>query len=216
MTDARAGTVARVELPQPTKGQIIVKYLTTTDHKLIGNLYLITSFIFFLIGGLLAMVMRAELARPGLQFVDDETYNQLFTMHGTIMLLLFATPLFVGFANSHHAAADRRARRRVPAAQHVRLLAVPVRRPDRGRRLPDPGRGRGLRLVRLRAAVQLDPLTRRRRRPVDHGPVHGRSRHHPRRGQLHHDDHLHAGARHDDVPDADLHLEHPGDRRCWC
>jgi cytochrome c oxidase subunit 1 len=47
----------------------------------------------------MAMVMRSELARPGLQFVSDETYNQLFTMHGTIMLLMFATPLFVGFAN---------------------------------------------------------------------------------------------------------------------
>ena len=83
----------------PTKGQILVRYITTTDHKVIGNLYLATSFAFFLVGGLMAMVIRAELAQPGLQFVDDEVYNQLFTMHGTIMLLLFATPLFVGFAN---------------------------------------------------------------------------------------------------------------------
>src|SRR5205085_11069811 len=50
--------------------------------------------------GLMAMLIRAELAQPGMQVVDDETYNQLFTMHGTIMLLLFATPLFVGFANA--------------------------------------------------------------------------------------------------------------------
>ncbi|MFI6833823.1 cytochrome c oxidase subunit I [Kribbella sp. NPDC050241] len=62
-------------------------------------MYLITSFAFFLIGGLMALVMRAELARPGLQIVNEEVYNQLFTMHGTIMLLLFATPLFVGFGN---------------------------------------------------------------------------------------------------------------------
>ena len=82
-----------------TKGQQVVRLLTTTDHKVIGNLYLVTSFAFFLFGGLLAMVIRAELARTGLQFVDEEVYNQLFTMHGTIMLLLFATPLFVGFAN---------------------------------------------------------------------------------------------------------------------
>ena len=67
---------------------------------MIGNLYLITSFVFFLVGGLMAMVMRAELARPNNQFVSNDTYNQLFTMHGTIMLLLFATPLFVGFANA--------------------------------------------------------------------------------------------------------------------
>ncbi|WP_405593155.1 cytochrome c oxidase subunit I [Streptomyces sp. NBC_01190] len=77
----------------------MVAWLTTTDHKTIGSLYLITSFVFFLIAGLLAMVMRIELARPGLQLLSTEQYNQLFTMHGTIMLLIFATPLFAGFAN---------------------------------------------------------------------------------------------------------------------
>jgi cytochrome c oxidase subunit 1 len=77
----------------------LVGWLTTTDHKRIGALYLITSFSFFLLAGVLALVVRAELARPGLQLVNEEVYNQLFTMHGTIMLLLFATPLFVGFAN---------------------------------------------------------------------------------------------------------------------
>jgi len=97
-TDARTTTIR----PQPrrlTKGQLVVKYLTTTDHKVIGNLYLATSFAFFLLAGLMAMLIRAELARPGNQVVSDDVYNQLFTMHGTIMLLLFATPLFVGFAN---------------------------------------------------------------------------------------------------------------------
>jgi cytochrome c oxidase subunit 1 len=83
-----------------TMGRTIVKWMTTTDHKVIGNLYLITSFIFFMIAGLMAMVIRAELARPGLQFVTNEQYNQMFTMHGTIMLFLFATPLFAGFANA--------------------------------------------------------------------------------------------------------------------
>src|SRR5690242_16168476 len=80
-------------------GRVTVKWLTTTDHKLIGRLYLVTSFSFFLIGGVMALLIRAELAKPGLQIVNEEVYNQLFTMHGTIMLLLFATPLFVGFAN---------------------------------------------------------------------------------------------------------------------
>ncbi len=83
-----------------TMGRTVVKWMTTTDHKVIGNLYLITSFIFFMIAGLMAMVIRAELARPGLQFVTNEQYNQMFTMHGTIMLFLFATPLFAGFANA--------------------------------------------------------------------------------------------------------------------
>ncbi|MGA8977556.1 MAG: cytochrome c oxidase subunit I [Pedococcus sp.] len=84
-----------------TKGQTVVKWVTTTDHKVIGSLYFITSFAFFIFGGILALLIRAELFQPGLQIVDNpEQYNQLFTMHGTIMLLLFATPLFAGFANA--------------------------------------------------------------------------------------------------------------------
>src|SRR5690606_37249792 len=69
-------------------------------HKTIGYLYLITSFIYFLLGGLMALVMRAQLFQPGLNIVQTrEQYNQLLTMHGTIMLLMFATPLFAGFVN---------------------------------------------------------------------------------------------------------------------
>ena len=134
--------------------------MTTTDHKVIGKLYLITSFVFFLIGGLMALLIRAELAYPGLQVVNDELYNQLFTMHGTIMLLLFATPLFFGFANV--------------------IMPLQIGSPDvafprlnmfsywlflfggliAGVRLPDPaGRGR-LRLVRLHAAVRRRPQPR--------------------------------------------------------
>src|SRR4051812_10042728 len=62
-------------------------------------MYLTTSFTFFILGGLMAMLMRGELARPGLQFLSPEQYNQLFTMHGTVMLLMFATPLFFAFGN---------------------------------------------------------------------------------------------------------------------
>src|SRR5690242_21946314 len=62
-------------------------------------MYMITSFVFFLLGGLMALLMRAELARPGMQFLSPEQYNQLFTMHGTIMLLFFATPIVFAFAN---------------------------------------------------------------------------------------------------------------------
>ena len=101
MTAIESRPTTTTARPRPrTKGQLIVRVITTTDHKVIGNLYLATSFGFFLVAGLMAMIMRAELARPGLQIVDDELFNQLFTMHGTIMLLLFATPLFVGFANA--------------------------------------------------------------------------------------------------------------------
>jgi len=81
-------------------GNAIVSWITTTDHKTIGYLYLITSFIYFLVGGVLALVIRAQLFEPGLELLQTkDQYNQLFTMHGTIMLLLFATPLFAGFAN---------------------------------------------------------------------------------------------------------------------
>jgi cytochrome c oxidase subunit 1 len=80
-------------------GSIVVSWITTTDHKVIGSLYLITSFCFFLAAGIMAEIMRTELARPGLQIVSSEQYNQLFTIHGTIMLLMFATPLFAGFTN---------------------------------------------------------------------------------------------------------------------
>jgi cytochrome c oxidase subunit 1 len=81
------------------KGRLLVSWMSATDHKVVGYLYLITSFAFFLFGGVMALVMRAELYEPGRQVVSNEQFNQLFTMHGTIMLLMFATPLFAGFTN---------------------------------------------------------------------------------------------------------------------
>ncbi len=78
----------RVLPPTPrklSKGQLAVKLMTTTDHKVIGYMYLVTSFIWFLLGGILALAIRAELAQPGMQFLSSEQYNQVFTMHGTIM-----------------------------------------------------------------------------------------------------------------------------------
>ncbi len=82
------------------KGNILVSWITSTDHKTIGYMYLITSFVYFCIGGVMALIIRAQLFEPGLEVVQTrEQYNQLFTMHGTIMLLMFATPLFAGFVN---------------------------------------------------------------------------------------------------------------------
>ncbi len=65
-------------------GSKIISVITTTDHKVIGNMYLITSFAFFLLAGVMALLIRAELMYPGMQLMNNETYNQLFTMHGTI------------------------------------------------------------------------------------------------------------------------------------
>lgn len=84
---------------ESVKGSYLLRLFRTTDHKQIGIMYLVTSFAFFMGGGAMAMLIRRELARPGQQFLSQEQYNQLFTMHGTMMLLLYATPILFGFAN---------------------------------------------------------------------------------------------------------------------
>ncbi|MGB9302870.1 MAG: cbb3-type cytochrome c oxidase subunit I, partial [Mycobacterium sp.] len=81
------------------KGTFVYRVVTTTDPKLLGIMYTVTAIGFFMAAGLMALLMRSELAAPGLQFLSNEQYNQLFTMHGTIMLLLYATPIVFGFAN---------------------------------------------------------------------------------------------------------------------
>jgi cytochrome c oxidase subunit I len=78
----------------------LLEWLTTTDHKKIGALYIMSAFGFAAVGGLIAELIRLELAAPGQQFVDASTYDQLFTVHGTLMLLFFAGPLAIGFANA--------------------------------------------------------------------------------------------------------------------
>ncbi|MEP7040929.1 MAG: cbb3-type cytochrome c oxidase subunit I, partial [Chloroflexota bacterium] len=77
----------------------VMEWLTTVDHKKIGILYIVNSFAFFFAAGILALLVRSELAVPGLQFLDERTYNQAFTMHGTIMIFLFVVPVLSGFAN---------------------------------------------------------------------------------------------------------------------
>jgi cytochrome c oxidase subunit I len=74
-------------------------FRVNTDHKVIGIQYVTTTIFFFLIGGLLAMLVRAELAQPGAQFVDGETYNGLFSVHASLMIFLFVIPAFAGLAN---------------------------------------------------------------------------------------------------------------------
>src|SRR5215213_4317463 len=70
-----------------------------TDHKVIGIQYICTTFVFFFIGGGIAMLMRAELAQPGTQIVDPGTFNGLFSTHAAIMIFLFVIPVFAGIAN---------------------------------------------------------------------------------------------------------------------
>jgi cytochrome c oxidase subunit 1 len=77
----------------------IVQWLTTTDHKKIGIMYLVNSYFWFAVAGLLAVFIRVELAEPGTQFFGEQRYNELFTMHGTTMIFLFIIPILAGFGN---------------------------------------------------------------------------------------------------------------------
>src|SRR5215210_4341990 len=99
--------MATTKLPVPTPADApseearagLLDYLTTVDHKKIGILYLYTAFGVFFAGGILAMLVRTELAEPGLQYMGQNTYNQVFTMHGTLMIFLFAAQVTTGLAN---------------------------------------------------------------------------------------------------------------------
>jgi cytochrome c oxidase subunit 1 len=77
----------------------LLEWVTTTDHKKIGVLYLFTTFFFFLSGGLLALAMRTQLATPDGTVLTAQQYNAAFTMHGTTMVFLFVVPVWTGFAN---------------------------------------------------------------------------------------------------------------------
>ena len=77
----------------------LISWLTTVDHKRIGILYLITTFVFFLIGGILALVLRLQLEHTNNTLVSAEAYNQVMTMHGTTMIFLFVVPVMAGFGN---------------------------------------------------------------------------------------------------------------------
>jgi cytochrome c oxidase subunit 1 len=75
------------------------KWLMTTDHKLIGIMYIVTGFFFFLVGGMEALLIRAQLAVPDGHVLSPQTYNEIFTMHGTTMIFLFVIPVLTGFGN---------------------------------------------------------------------------------------------------------------------
>ena len=89
---------ARPYRPDWKRGRV-AGWVTTVDHKRIGLLYIATTLVFFLAGGVLALLMRAQLATPNEQFITKESYNELFTMHGVTMIFLVVVPIFAGFAN---------------------------------------------------------------------------------------------------------------------
>ncbi|ABM34108.1 cytochrome c oxidase subunit I [Paracidovorax citrulli] len=94
--DGHHGTHSEAHGPVPTGWR---RWLNATSHKDIGTLYLLFSFAMFMVGGVFAMLIRLELLQPGLQILNPETYNQLVTMHGLVMVFGAIMPAFVGFAN---------------------------------------------------------------------------------------------------------------------
>src|ERR687892_1395556 len=89
----------RTPFRRPSAEHGLVSWLTTVDHKRIGVLYGITAFAFFIIGGVEALLIRLQLARPDGQVIDAEVYNQVFTMHGITMIFLVVMPLGAAFFN---------------------------------------------------------------------------------------------------------------------
>jgi cytochrome c oxidase subunit I len=87
------------EPPEPARAQGLLAFVTSTDHKRIGISYMATAYAFYLVGGALAVVIRSELYGPGQQVVSQGRYNEMFTMHGSIMLFLFLGPFAFGLAN---------------------------------------------------------------------------------------------------------------------
>jgi cytochrome c oxidase subunit 1 len=100
-TLGRTGRVAALAPPASrAKARTgILKWLLTTDHKLIGVMYIWLAFVFFSIGGVFALLMRTQLSQPGLHVLRPDIYNQLMSLHGTFMIFFFTIPVMAGLAN---------------------------------------------------------------------------------------------------------------------
>ena len=92
-------TVSRPITTEKSTLAVIVDWLTTVDHKKIGMMYLVLNVVFFVMAGVLALLLRTQLAWSNLKLVDPNRYNELFTMHGTAMIFLVIVPIWAGFAN---------------------------------------------------------------------------------------------------------------------
>jgi cytochrome c oxidase subunit 1/cytochrome c oxidase subunit I+III len=101
MATTTVDQIGAIPAPSPsiTAYERVLAVIKTTDHKLIGILYLTTSLVFFLIGGIEALFIRIQLAQPQMKVLSPDVYNQLFTMHGVTMIFLVVMPVLVGFAN---------------------------------------------------------------------------------------------------------------------
>ena len=91
--------VTRAETPPAWQRGKVTSWLVTTDHKRIGILYIATSLVFFILAGLMALVMRLQLAQANADVIGADRYNELVTIHGTTMVFLVGVPILAGFAN---------------------------------------------------------------------------------------------------------------------
>ena len=169
-------------------------FRVNTDHKVIGIQYIVTTFFFFIAGGLMAMLMRAELAPPGTQFVDPNTFNGLFSVHASLMIFLFIIPVFAGIANYVIPLMIGAPDMAFPRLNALSFWMLPVGGRDDDGELLRRGRRLRHRLDGLRPALHRDAA-----RPAvlhDGRPVRGRlvDRH---GAQLPGHDHHHARAGHD-------------------
>src|SRR5258708_11868378 len=87
------------EVKKPRTSKRWIDWVTTTDHKKIGIMYLVATFVFFALGGVEALLMRVQLGQPGNTLLSGERYNELLTLHGTTMIFLFVVPVMAGFGN---------------------------------------------------------------------------------------------------------------------
>ncbi len=127
----------------------IAGWFATVDHKEIGIRYIVTAFAFLLVGGIEALVMRLQLARPNETLLTPEQYDQLFSTHGVTMIFLYAMPILSGFSQLSLAAHSRRARHGLSACERLVLLALSGGGPLHVCRLRHR-RGSERRLVQLR------------------------------------------------------------------
>lgn len=86
-------------LPATWEGEGLLSWVASVDHKQIGIMYLVVTFFFLLVGGVEALLMRVQLAQPTNTFLSPQAYNQIFTMHGTVMIFLVVMPMLIGIAN---------------------------------------------------------------------------------------------------------------------
>ena len=160
------------EVTKPRETKRWVDWLTTTDHKKIGIMYLVTTFVFFILGGVEALLMRVQLGVPNNTLLSSEHYNQLLTLHGTTMIFLFVVPVMAGLGNYFLPLMIGARDMAFPAAQRALLLAAAARR-DRlllHALLPSAGG----RLVELPAALEHPVLAQRRPGRLDLPDPHHR------------------------------------------